>query len=195
LAYVPADRSQGDKPRKIEVRVHPGKYDLAYRRSYVPAEASRQGSAVRGFAALMQHGTPGSTQITFRLLPLRIAPQPATVPIAGSNPSAPRPVTRYAIEYDVDAAPFVLNPSADGVLHGTATLLAIAYDQDGKPLNSVSNTLNIKVPPAQYPQFMKAGIRYREQLDLPAKAAWLRAGVLDPSSGRMGSLEVSFPSR
>jgi hypothetical protein len=32
-------------------------------------------------------------------------------------------------------------------------------------------------------------------LDLPAQAAWLRAGIFDPSSGRVGSLEVRFPAR
>jgi hypothetical protein len=76
------------------------------------------------------------------------------------------------------------------VLHGRATLVAIVYDRDGKALNSVSNTLNINVPSAQYPQFMKQGINYRGQLDLPAQAAFLRAGIFDPASGRVGSLEV-----
>jgi hypothetical protein len=78
------------------------------------------------------------------------------------------------------------------MLRGSATLLAIAYDRDGKALNSVSNTLNINVPSSEYPRFMKSGIQYRGQLDIPAQAAWLRAGIFDPSSGRVGSLEVPF---
>jgi hypothetical protein len=97
-------------------------------------------------------------------------------------------VTRYSIGYNVDVAPVTLTESADGVLHGSTTLLAIAYDRDGKALNSVSKTLNINVPSSEYPQFMKSGIQYREQLDIPAQAAWLRAGIFDPSSGRVGSL-------
>jgi hypothetical protein len=99
-------------------------------------------------------------------------------------------VVRYSLDYVVDVAPLVLTASADGVLHGSTTLLTIAYDRNGKALNSVSNTLNINVPSAEYTQFMKQGIHYDEQLDLPVQSAWLRAGILDPASGRVGSLEV-----
>jgi len=195
LAYIPSDKSQSGKPRRIEVRVRPGKYKLSYRRSYAPAQTSQQASGARSFAVLMEHSTPASTQIIFRLSPIRVAAEPLSAAIAGSNPNAQRPVTRYSIEYNVDVAPFVLTASADGVLHGRATVLSIVYDGDGHALNSVSNTLNIKVPAAEYSGFIKAGIHYREQLDLPAQAAWLRAGIFDPSSGRIGSLEVRFPAR
>jgi VWFA-related protein len=192
LAYRPSDKSQGDKLRRIEVRVRPGKYHLSYRRSYIPAEASWHPNGEHNFATIMQHDVPTSTQIMFRLAPLRVVPQPEAAPIAGSNPNVPRPVMRYSIGYDVDVAPISLTASADGVLHGTATVLAIAYDRDGKALNSVSNTLNITVPTSEYPKFQKLGIQYREQLDLPAQTAWLRAGVFDPSSGRVGSIELPF---
>jgi VWFA-related protein len=187
LAYVPENASNDNKPRRIEVRVQPGKYQLAYRRSYVPSVGP---ASEKFFAITLQHGVPASTQILFRLSPLRIDVQPATAPLAGSNTRVPRPVTRYSIGYEVDVAPLQLTPSNDGILHGTATLVAIVYDRDGNALNSVSNTLNINVPSAQYPQFMKQGINYREQLDLPIQAAFLRAGIFDPASGRVGSVEV-----
>ncbi len=37
---------------------------------------------------------------------------------------------------------------------------------------------------------MKQGLQYSQKLDLPAQAAWLRAGILDSNSGAVGSLEV-----
>ena len=187
LTYVPSDKSQDNKLRRIEVRVHPGNYRLSYRRSYTPALAPAHDNS---FQALMQHNVPASTQILFRLSPLRGAVQPATAQLAGSNPNVPRPVTRYSIAYDVDVSPLVLSSSADGVLHGQATLVSIAYDRDGKPLNSVANTLSLNVPSAEYARFLKEGIHYREQLDMPAQAAWLRAGIYDHVSGQVGSLEV-----
>jgi hypothetical protein len=101
-------------------------------------------------------------------------------------------VTRYSIGYDVDVAPISLTESADGVLHGSATVLASAYNRDGKPLNAGANTFNINVPISDYPTFQKLGIQYREQLDLPAQTAWLRAGIFDPSFGLVGSLELPF---
>ena len=187
LAYVPSDKSQDNKLRRIEVRVHPGNYHLSYRRSYSPALAPAHDNS---FLALMQHNVPASTQILFRLSPLRGAVQPANVPVAGSNVNVPRPVTRYTVAYDVDVAPLVLSAAANGVLQGQATLVSIAYDRDGKALNSVANTLNLNVPSAEYARFVKEGIHYREQLDIPAQAAWLRAGIYDHVSGQVGSLEV-----
>jgi VWFA-related protein len=187
LAYVPSDKSQDNKLRRIEVRVHPGSYHLSYRRSYSPAVAPAHDHS---FLALMQHNVPASTQILFRLFPLRGALQPQTAALAGSNPNVTRPVTRYSITYDVDVSGLVLSASADGVLHGQTTLVCIAYDRDGKALNSVANTLNLKVPSAEYAHFLKEGIHYGAQLDIPAHAAWLRAGIYDNVSGQVGSLEV-----
>lgn len=189
LVYVPSDKSQDNKVRRIEVRVHPGKYHLSYRRSYVAAPPPPKDDT---FSVLLQHDIPASAQILFRLSPMRIAVQPESAPLAGSNPNPRRPVTRYSIAYDVDVAPLQLTASADGVLHGTTTLVVIAYDRDGQPLNSTSNTLNLTVPSVEYPRFMKEGIHYRQQLDIPAQAAWLRAGILDHTSGNVGSLEVPF---
>jgi VWFA-related protein len=189
LTYVPSNKSQDNKVRTIEVRVHPGKYRLSYRRSYVAAPTPPKGDT---FSILLQHDIPASAQILFRLSPTRIAVQPASAPIAGSNPNPLRPVTRYSIGYDVDVAPLELVASPDGILHGSTTLVVIAYDRDGRPLNSTSNTLNLNVPSVEYPRFIKEGIHYRQQLDIPTQTAWLRAGILDHTSGNVGSLEVPF---
>jgi VWFA-related protein len=192
LAYVPADPTSADKPHAIEVRVAPGKYHLSYRRSYIPARTEDVNGG-RNFVSRMQHDVPASTEIIFRLSPTRMAPEPATAAIVGSNPRAPRPLTRYSIDYQVDGSSFALTPSPDGTLQGAATLLSIVYDREGKPLNSASGTLQIHVPSAQYPEFLRQGIHYREPLDIPLQAVSLRAGVFDPASGRTGSLEVLLP--
>lgn len=99
-------------------------------------------------------------------------------------------MTRYKIAYDVDVSPPQFNESADGVLHGTVTLVAIAYDRGGTPLNSTSNTLNLNVPAAAFCPIEKQGMQYPQQLDVPAQAAWVRAGILDQNSGEVGSIEV-----
>jgi VWFA-related protein len=188
LVYSPTNNAQNDVTRRIEVRVHPGKYTLLYRHSYVPVKPANS----QMLAQFMEHKVPSSGQILFRLSPTSLGVQPESAALAGSNPKAPRPVTRYSIEYDVDVAPLQLSAAQDGVLQGRTTLVVIAYDRDGRPLNSTSNTLNLRVPPAQYSTFLKQGIHYRQQLDIPAQAAWLRAGVVDHTSGSIGSLEVPF---
>lgn len=193
LAYVPSNRLQDNKLRRIEVRVKPGNYHLAYRRSYTPSDEPQSNRMGADFASLLQHDVPPSTQILFRVTPTVTAPQPnAKAAILGDNPNSRRPVTRIELEWKIDVALLSLTSSADGVLHGATTLLTIAYDPDGRALNSVSNTLAINVPSAAYPQFLSGGIRYQQKLDIPAKTAWLRTGILDPVSGHVGSLEVPF---
>ena len=193
LAYAPSNKSQDNKPRRIDVRVRPGKYHLSYRRSYIPSDDPQRNRMSADFASLLQHDVPPSTQILFRVTPTMAAPQPDTMAaILGDNQNSKRPVTRISLDWRVDTGLLALTPSADGVLHGATTLLTIAYDRDGRALNSVSNTLAINVPSAAYPQFVNGGIHYQQKLDIPAQAAWLRAGILDPVSGHVGTLEVPF---
>jgi VWFA-related protein len=193
LAYAPSNKSQDNKPRRIDVRVRPGKYHLSYRRSYTPSDDPQRNRIGADFASLVQHDVPPSTQILFRVTPARAASQPDTMAaILGDNQNSKRPVTRISLDWRVDTELLTLTPAADGVLHGATTLLTIAYDRDGKALNSVSNTLAINVPSAAYPQFVNGGIHYQQKLDIPAQAAWLRAGILDPVSGHVGTLEVPF---
>jgi VWFA-related protein len=187
LAYHPTSQDQNGKTHRIEVRVQPGTYHLAYRRSYVVA-APR--SVEDMFPTLLKHAVPASTQIVFRLTPVRAGVEPASAPLVGSNPAVRRPVTLYKFAYDVDVSPLQFNPSADGVLHDEVTLVAIAYDRSGTPLNSISNTLKLNVPAAVFSQFAKQGMQYPQQLDVPAQAAWIRAGILDQNSGVIGTIEV-----
>jgi VWFA-related protein len=193
LAYAPSNKARDNKLRRIDIRVNSGKFHLSYRRSYTPTEALERNQAATDFASLLQHDVPPSTQILFRLTPTQAAPQPdARAAILGDNPNSRRPVTRFSIDWNVEVDPVVLTPSADGILHGSTTLLTIAYDRDGKALNSVTNTLSINVPSTEYPRFLKGRIRYRQNLDIPAQSAWLRAGILDPVSGHVGTLEIPF---
>ena len=190
LAYQPSNSAQTNKLRRIEVRVQPGHYHLAYRRSYVAAPLLH---AEDSFPIALQHNVPVSTQIVFRLTPVSAGTQPASASLAGSNPNVRRPVTRYKVAYDVDVSPLQLNPGK-GALQGQLTLVAIAYDRNGTPLNSTSNTLALHVPDGSFAQFVKKGIQYSQELDVPAQAEWLRAGLLDQNSGEVGSLELRLPA-
>ena len=187
VVYHRSDKTKDNKAHRIEIRVAPGKYQLSYRRSYSPLQTAGQKVS---FLSLMQHKIPASTQLVFRLSPRSLGVTAPDKAIAGTNQAAYRPLVRYTIGYDVDVAPLALAASADGVLHGTATFVAIAMDRDGKAVNSVSGTLELHVPSAQYDRFMKEGMRFNQELDLPVQAKWLRAAVYDHASGKVGTLEV-----
>jgi hypothetical protein len=43
---------------------------------------------------------------------------------------------------------------------------------------------------AQYRQFIKSPYQFTQQLDLPSGQLFLRFGVLDPTSNKLGTLEI-----
>jgi hypothetical protein len=56
-------------------------------------------------------------------------------------------------------------------------------DAKGNPVTGLSQTIKMPLTSAQYRQFT-------QQLDLPSGQLFLRIGVLDPPSGKLGTLEI-----
>jgi hypothetical protein len=48
----------------------------------------------------------------------------------------------------------------------------------------------IKVSLADYTRFLDSGLKVHQELDIPEGKAFLKAGVYDPESGFLGSIEV-----
>ena len=69
--------------------------------------------------------------------------------------------------------------------------MVIAYDQQGRPLNSVLNTQKLDLDPKVYAESLKTGLPFYQELDIPPGDATVRIGVYDVVSGKMGALE--FP--
>jgi hypothetical protein len=74
--------------------------------------------------------------------------------------------------------------------HGTVRFAAIAFDQDGKALNSIMQDLQLHLNPQTYASFTQVDLQFRQELDLPKNTAFLRTEVYDPLTGHMVTLEV-----
>ena len=99
------------------------------------------------------------------------------------------PVTRYSAEFTIDASGIDFRPLGDGKNHREIELTQALYDPEGIRINYNDAGLAVDTPAAMdsNPQ---ARIRLTQQIDVPAGQTYLRIGVHDLMSGRIGTLEI-----
>lgn len=203
LAYDPVDVKQDGRFHKIKVKSAQPDYKLLYRHGYVAADAKESAKqkqpdkeqttrAGAVFRAEMEPGAPPSSELLFRVQTMVEEKQPSgTDPVKGDNPKTTKPVTRYAFGYAADVGHTQLVQTEDGIRHGLLMTMVIAYDQQGRPLNSVLNTMKLDLEPKVYADALMTGLPFYQELDIPAGEATLRVGVYDVVSHKMGAVE--FP--
>lgn len=104
------------------------------------------------------------------------------------KPLPPIDLQRYAIDYRV--TDLALKNLQSGKA-ASFEFAAAAFDADSRMLNGVVNEATAD---SVHPEANKSGIfRVRQQLDVPISAAWIRIGVRDKQTNRMGTLETQLP--
>ena len=203
LAYDPSGVKQDGRFHKIDVKIAQPGYKLLYRHGYVAPDAKNiakqklpdkeeNTQAGRIFRAEMEPGAPPSSELLFRIQVAAEEKQPAANdPGKGDNPKVTKPVTRYVVGYSEDVGHTQLMQDEDGIRHGMLMTMVIAYDQQGRPLNSVLNTQRLDLEPKVYAEALKTGLAFYQELDIPQGDATVRVGVYDVVSGKMGAME--FP--
>jgi VWFA-related protein len=185
LAYVPRDSTYDGKYRKIAIKVDAGKAHLDYRRGYYaedPDKAAGNGlpQASRTSWALL-HGAPAATDILFKV---RIAPTEAP-----NQPEQPG-VVRYSVNWSVDLRGLNLTESSGGMRRGAVTLAVVAYNSDSKAINNVSTPVSLILEGDEYRLYLKSGLQFHQELDLPVGHVYLRAAIVDQDKDRAGAMEI-----
>jgi VWFA-related protein len=198
LAYSPSNSKLDGAYRHVKIQVARSGSQLAYRRGYFADDASSPNhhsvtNAVRAdpFLLLMGHGLPSFTQIIYKVQVVPAESQPEMDdPIAGDIKTVKGPVTRYNVSYAVALQSVGFSSTADGLRHADLRFAAVAYDSDGKALNSSTQDAQLQLKPETYATLMRSGLQCRQQIDVPNGQAFLRTGVYDPSTGSVGTLEI-----
>jgi VWFA-related protein len=220
LSYSPTYQKDDGSRRSIEVKLQQKGYHLSYRRFYfanafVP-QGDEQTRTAEPSGALpsaendtlqpnMKHGAPMIHDLLFAAhvhadgkpamatpeQMSQLADQPAYFRTRHNDkplkPLSPIELQSYAIDYRVNPTLKVNTGKPP-----TFEFAAAAFDADGHMLNGIVNDATGDAPKAQ--DTSKSGLfRVRQQLDVPAKAAWIRIGVRDKLTNRMGTLEVQLP--
>jgi VWFA-related protein len=223
LTYSPPDQKNDGLRRSIQVKLRQPGYELSYRRFYYAAAAATPTNAhVPQAPALsvaseendtlqpnMKHGAPMVHDLFFaahvhaeggpaRATPEQmseLADEPAYFRTHHNDrplkPLAPVDLQTYAIDYRVSDAMLRTKTTENGK-QPTLEFAAAAFDSDGNMLNGVVNDAMGEA--STVPEVNQSGVfRVRQQFNVPVRAAWIRIGVRDKLTNRMGTLELPLP--
>jgi hypothetical protein len=79
----------------------------------------------------------------------------------------------------------------DGTRKASIQLFIAAYDAEGNELNYLGWSNKWTLKPEQVTQFTQQSLPVPMQFDLPSGKIFVRFGVLDAASQRIGTLEIS----
>lgn len=198
LTYTPTDKAMDGKFRRIRVDLANGdnKDKLAYRRGYFAmdrtvAQTVGQSADFDPLLPLMGRNLPDLAQIIYKIRVLPVNPQPAPdAARAGGNPDLKGPVTRYGVDFAVAVQDLKLDATPDGGRRGNVEVMLVAYDRDGRPLNSVVTKGELALQPKVYAEVLKAGLQIHKEIDVPKQDFYLRTGIYDMGSDAAGTLGV-----
>jgi VWFA-related protein len=206
ITYAPENKDMDGQFRPIEVKVNGAKYNLSYRHGYYALDQDLPGAANTAIAAadagkmtnplapVMDFGMPQSEQILYKTMIQPLPPQQeaATTPDAKpqEKPVAKGPMNRYMVNFAIDIGDVRLKEEADGVHTGRLVVSMVVYDRYGNIITRKDHIAALNFKPDVYKIYEKTGIQLRDSVEVPRGQYWLRTGVYDPVTRRVGTLEV-----
>jgi hypothetical protein len=206
ISYAPNNTKMDGSYRKIDVKVGDGEhYTLSYRRGYfardedLPGAAqSRQNQAAQQASQdptridplepFMVFGMPTSEQILYKALIQHMPPK------SDSKPSLKGPMDRYSVDFALDLDDLHLKLDPDGLHKGALNLSMIVYDKYGQTTSREDHLVNLSIKPDAYAVFQKTGVQMHGEIMVPKGQFWLRTGVYDQDSRKVGTMEVPLSS-
>jgi hypothetical protein len=79
----------------------------------------------------------------------------------------------------------------DGRRKASIEFVIEAYDGGGKTLNILAQTARLTLRPDDVARFMQRPLKVPLQFDLPSGNIFVRVGVMDMASEKMGTLEIA----
>jgi hypothetical protein len=145
--------------------------------------------------ASMSRGVPTSSQLLFSVgvTPSTQPAKPGDAAIAGTlDPKLTgKPLVRYEVQYSLPSRQISFTENPDGTRRCSLEFDLAAYDVLGKRISGLSQTISPRpITAEQYQQMIKTPLRFFQELDLPAGEIFLRLGVLDAVSAKVGTLEI-----
>jgi VWFA-related protein len=220
LAYSPSNQKDDGGRRSIQVRLAERGYHLDYRHFYFTGAYRPEGELARTqssesqgtpttatverdkLQSNMKHGAPMLHDLLFSAhihadgipakgtleqMSSQATNPPASARTTKTSRSLPSIFRSYVIDYRVTA-----KSQAQTGKSPAYEFAAAAYDAESHLLNGVVNNATGEASSIEEPA--KSGVfRVHQQLDVPVNAAWIRIGVRDTLTNRVGTLEVQLP--
>jgi VWFA-related protein len=205
VSYTPTNAKMDGASRNIEVKVAGDKFKLSYRRGYFARDAGVPGNAMEIRAQAIQKlaaqnpgavdpllpfmdlGMPQSQQILYEV---KIQPSAALE----NKPAQKKDMSHYAVDFAIDLKDLYLNLDAQGLHNGTLNVSLIVYDRYGNIISREDHVAALTIKPDVYAVFQQTGVQLHAELAVPKGNYWLRTGVYDQGSRKVGTMEVALSS-
>jgi VWFA-related protein len=194
LAYVPSNPKMDGRYRKIDLEVT-GDYKLAYRHGYYAENAKfpvTEAGLKKNDALLplMGFGMPDFAQVLYKVRVAKVAADAAS-----PAKELKAPTVRYGLDFAITPADLHLELGPDGIRRGNIEVMLVAYDADGAIVNVFRKKSEIVLNPQMYAEVMRIGLQMHREMDVPENTAYLRTGLMDLDTGKLGSLTVEMRSK
>jgi VWFA-related protein len=201
LSYVPTNAKMDGGWRKIAIRVAGGDYALSYRRGYVAVDTDLSGNspgsrdhrakkvagkapeAIDPLLPFMELGTPQTQQILYKI---RIVPTATP----SSPPADKKDKSFYGVDFAVDLKDLDLKLDANGQHTGALNVAMIVYDRYGNPVRREDHMAALNIKQDAYAAFEQTGVQMHWNLSVPKGNYWLRTGIYDRGSRKVGTMEI-----
>ena len=200
LSYSPTNAKMDGSFRNIKVKVA-GDYKLSYRRGYFAMEdalpgsslavrnqevqklASQNPGAIDPLLPFMDLGMPQSQQILYKI---RVVPSAA----AENEPADKKNKDHYKVDFAIDLKDLNLNLDKDGLHNGALNISLMVYDRYGNVITREDHLVALNIKPDAYAMFQNTGVQLHAQLAVPRGNYWLRTGIYDRTSRKVGTMEI-----
>lgn len=209
LSYVPQFKEYDGTHHTIHIEADKPGIHLTYRDEYYAEDSSKIKPIVGltlattapdvsdgNMRAAMSRSIPTSTQLLFnvRVEPSTAPAKPGDPPILGTLDPAfkmklkGKLLTRYGFQYEISPGQLSFTDGPNGTHNDSIELDIAVYDTESKAVTSLSQTvkmtLNDKTVVNNEP------IHISQLIDLPPGQLFIRVGVLDPATNKVGTLEI-----
>ena len=208
IAYIPPREKYDGQYHRIEVKVDRPDVPLVFRKGYYANDLAKQQlkpgltlsltpppAYAGNMKAPMSRGLATSDQILFNLAvnPSSAPAKPGDPPILGTLDETlkGKHLTRYSFQYNVPAQQIKFSDGPNNTHKGSLDFDIAVYDANDKLLTGLSQLIKMTLTDKTYQQEIAGEpIGFTQLIDLPPGQLFLRVGVLDHATNKVGTLEL-----
>jgi hypothetical protein len=213
LSYVPPGTEYDGRHHTIKLEADKPDLHLIYRDEYYAEDPSKMMPAVGlTLAATLPTSGPvdmrlamGRAMPTSQQILFDVGVESSTEVVKTTDPQGSilgtldpvvkvklkdKPLTRYNFNYAIPARQIAFSAGPSGTHNGSLELDIAVYDADAKLVTGLSQTVKMPLSDDKYKQFIQGPFRISQQIDLPDGQFFVRIGILDRTSNKVGTLEI-----
>jgi hypothetical protein len=139
----------------------------------------------------MVHGEPQLSAITFELQVLK--GRGASTSQSAQDSSQQKPGRHYQVNFSIDPHHLQVSPLPDGRRQIKIEIAQAIFSLGGKRLNSTDAAVDSDLTLEQIRTAMQKGVLLHQEIEAPPDIAFLRVGIRDTSSEKIGCIEMALP--